>query len=136
MRSYKKYVGSSLAHNVGTDLGTMRVSDGRAGHLIHGPYIEIGPGDFTAGVYIRRIGEIYFQPIMIDACFDHGKTIVAAREVTADDILSDIHGVVELDFRLERRVELFEVRLFVWERVAVEIREVVIFSRSLSDWGG
>ena len=54
MVAYARYPATELPKAVGSDVDGRRKSDGRAGHLCHGPYITLGPGRYTAGFYVKR----------------------------------------------------------------------------------
>ena len=55
MVAYARFLASELPKAVGLDAADgRRKSDGRAGHLCHGPYITLGPGRYTAGFFIQR----------------------------------------------------------------------------------
>jgi hypothetical protein len=136
LHSYARFNGVDLPHTVGINSESgFRRADGRSGHLSHGPYINLMPGQYTAAFYVRREENSDFGAIDIDVCAEHGTRYFAEKSFTADDICTTVAGLLKLDFVVDAPAKACEVRLRVPEAFILEIRDLVIFRRTHSSWG-
>jgi len=115
--------------------GGVRRADGRSGHLSHGPYVNLAPGTYTAGFYVRREEKSDMGEIALDVCCEHGTRELARRSFAADEICTSIAGLLKVDFQLGANARYCEIRLHVPEGFMLEIRELVIFKRAQTSWG-
>ncbi len=137
MVAYARFLASELPKAVGLDSASdgRRRSDGRAGHLCHGPYITLGPGRYTAGFYMQRDPGEDEGAIEIEFCAENGRRVFARRSVPVQEIFSAGVGLVPLDFALDAVERGCELRLHVPPRARIEVSEAVLFRRDLSGWG-
>ncbi len=136
MRAYARFRGADLPHAVGVDVdGALRRADGHAGHLSHGPYLDLAPGAYTAAFYVRREPASALGEVEMDVCCDSGARQIARRTIAADEIRVSIPGLLNLDFEIDANARACEVRLRVPEDFIVEIRDLVIFRREPTNWG-
>lgn len=136
MRSYFETKGASLSKQVGIDSENgLRISDGREGHLCHGPYISLEAGSYTAAFFIRQRKLMQTGTMSIDVCAEHGAIVLAKRDVDSSDIFHDVSTFVKLDFDTPSDIDQTEVRLFVSAGFIVEIRELLIYRRTSRGWG-
>ena len=99
MVAYARFLASELPKAVGLDgPDGRRKSDGRAGHLCHGPYITLGPGRYTAGFYIQRDPGDEEGEVELEVCNEHGQHVFAARTTPVRELFASIDGLVHLDF--------------------------------------
>ncbi len=136
MTAYARYRASELPKAVGLDGadGTRR-SDGRPGHLCHGPYITLGPGRYTAGFYLRRDPADEEGEVELEVCAEHGKRVFAGKTAPVKDLFSSVAGLVWLDFSLHAVERGCEMRLAVPAHARIEVSEAVLFRRDISAWG-
>jgi hypothetical protein len=131
--AYTRFAASELRKVVGIDEpGGRRRSDGRPGHLCHGPYITLGPGRYTAGFYIRRHPGEDEGEVEIDVCTERGGRVLARRTAPVKDLFATIAGLLPLDFDLGAVERECEFRLYVPARARVEVSEAVLFRRDLA----
>jgi hypothetical protein len=136
MVAYARFRASDLPKAVGLDwAGGRRRSDGRAGHICHGPYITLGPGQYTAGFYLQRDAADIEGEIELEACAEHGRRVFASRSAPVKDLFSSVAGLVWLDFSVDAVERACEIRLSVPALVRIEVAEAVLFRRDVSDWG-
>lgn len=136
MVAYARFLARELPKTVGLDEADgRRMSDGRAGHICHGPYITLGPGAYTAGFYVKRAGEDAEGEIEVDACTAHGQRILARRTTPVRDLFSTVDGFVPVDFTLDSVERACEMRLHVPARARIEVTRAVLYRRDLSHWG-
>jgi hypothetical protein len=101
--AYARFLASELPKAVGLDgADGRRKSDGRAGHLCHGPYITLGPGRYTAGFYIQRDPGDAEGEVELEVCNEHGRRVFATRTAPMKDLFTTIDGLVHVDFRTRR----------------------------------
>jgi len=111
-----------FASLVGRTEGDSIVSDGRAGHLLFGPYRRVGAGHWTAAI------EGLLQPgsgcLRIDVASDAGQLVHAAVEVTqATDRIT-------LDFDLDQPVRDLEIRVWIHERASARLDAIAVWARA------
>ena len=135
MVAFARFPASELPKSVGDDANGRRRSDGRAGHLCHGPYLTLGPGYYTAGFRIRRDPASEEGEIEVEACSENGRRVFASRSTPVKDLFASVDGLVPLDFALNAVERGCELRLFVPAHARVEVTEALVFRRDLSDWG-
>ena len=136
MAIYSRFAACDLSRSVGVDeSGGRRRTDGRPGHLCHGPYIMLGPGRYTAGFYIRRDAGDDEGEIELDVCADRGERIFARRSAPVGELFSSIAGLVPLDFTLDAVERDCEMRLHVPARARLEVSEAVLFRRDIAAAG-
>ena len=138
MAAYARYRASELPKAVGVDEADgRRRSDGRAGHLCHGPYITLGPGRYTAGFYLRRgVATAEEGEIEIEVCAEHGRRAFASRTTPVRDLFVSIAGLVHVDFTVEAVERGCEFRLRVPALTQIEVSEAVLFRRDIAGWDG
>ncbi len=112
MAAYSRFAACELPKSVGVDEGGARKSDGRPGHLCHGPYITLGPGRYTAGFFVRRDPGDDDGEIELDVCAGRGQRIFARRTAPVRDLFATIAGLVPLDFTLDAVERDCELRLY------------------------
>lgn len=133
MACYSRFAACDLPKSVGLDEdGGRRKSDGRAGHICHGPYITLGPGRYTAGFYIQRDAGDDEGELELDVCAERGRRIFAHRTAPVRDLFASIAGLVHLDFTLDAVERDCEFRLHVPARARVEVSEAVVFRRDIA----
>ena len=136
MAAYARFRANELSKSVGRDdPDGVRRSDGRAGHLCHGPYMTLEPGRYTAGLYLRRDPEDAEGEIEVDIATEHGNRILASRTVPVQQLFGSIAGLVWLDFSVHAVERACEIRLRVPAHARIEMKEAVLFRRDVSDWG-
>lgn len=136
MAAYSRFAAGDLPKSVGLDMGGGgRRSDGRPGHLCHGPYITLGPGRYTAGFYLRRDPGDDEGEIELDVCAGRGQRIFARRTAPVSELFSSIAGLVPLDFTLDAIERDCELRLYVPARARIEVSEAVLFRRDIAAAG-
>ncbi len=135
MPAYARFLATELPKAVGVDADGRRKSDGRPGHICHGPYITIGPGCYTAGFYVQRAPEGEEGEVRIDVVADHGKKVLARRSLAVKDLFSTVDGLFSLDFTVNAVERGCELRLHVSPRTQVEVTEVVLFRTDLASRG-
>jgi hypothetical protein len=134
--AYSRFAAGDLPKSVGVDESDgRRRSDGRAGHLCHGPYITLGPGRYTAGFYVRREPGDDDGEVEIDVCAGRKARIFARRTTPVSELFSSIAGLVPLDFTLDALERDCELRLYVPARARIEVSEAVLFRRDLAAAG-
>jgi hypothetical protein len=134
--AYARFRANELPKLVGRDEADgVRRSDGRPGHLCHGPYMTLGPGRYTAGFCLRRDPEDAEGEVEVDVSTEHGKRVLAARTVPVKDLFGSIAGLVWLDFSVHAVEHACEIRLAVPAHARIEVTEAVLFRRDVSDWG-
>ncbi len=136
MVAYAHFLASELPKAVGLDgANGRRKSDGRAGHLCHGPYITLGPGRYTAGFYIQRQPGDEGGEVEIVVCAEHGRRVFANRTAPVKDLFASVDGLVHLDFAIDAVERGCEMRLRVSARTQIEVSQAVLFRRDLGAWG-
>jgi hypothetical protein len=134
--AYVRFQASELPRKVGIDApGGRRRSDGRAGHLCHGPYLTLPPGRYAAGFYLRREPGEQDGDIEIEAAAEHGRRILGRRSVPVRELFAALPGLMHLDFCVDAVERGCEMRLFVPARIAVEVSEAVLFRTDLATQG-
>jgi len=111
-----------------------RASDGKAGFLCHGPYIALSPGPYTTGLYLRRVGNIGSDPLRLDATCDGGTLELGKKSVDISEVMTRIPGLIWMDFEVTHDITDVEIRLWVPDRIEVQLREMVLFRRDALDW--
>ncbi|MDE3175650.1 MAG: hypothetical protein KGM15_06000 [Pseudomonadota bacterium] len=137
MLAYVRFPAVQLPHAVGRDdADGRRKSDGRPGHLCHGPYITLGPGRYTAGFYLQRgaAGDDDGE-IVIDACNAQGQQIFAKQTTPVKELFSSVAGLQHVDFTIDVVERGCELRLWVPARTHVEVSEAVLFRTDIDNWG-
>ena len=133
MACYSRFAACDLPKSVGLDGdGGRRKSDGRSGHICHGPYITLGPGRYTAGFYIQRDPGEDEGELELDICAERGRRIFASRTAPVRDLFASIAGLVPLDFTLDAIERDCEFRLHVPARARLEVSEAVLFRRDIA----
>lgn len=136
MPAYARFAACDLPKAVGVDTANgRRRSDGRAGHICHGPYITLGPGRYTAGFYLHRRPGGNDGEVTIDVSVDHGARILAGRTAPVRELFSSVDGLLSVDFAVDAVERSCELRLHVSPRAEVELAEVVLFRTDLASWG-
>ena len=136
MVAYVRFRACDLGKAVGRDdAGGRRKSDGRAGHLCHGPYITLGPGHYTGGFYIQRGPGDDDGECEIDACNDVGRRVFARKTARVKDLFSSVAGLNSIDFSLDGIERNCELRLYVTARANIEVSEAILFRRDVGHWG-
>jgi hypothetical protein len=126
--SYASFKGEDLPGSVGLNIDRgIKISDGVAGHLSYGPYINLSPGDYCAGFYIRCVDHISDGKITIDVCINNGVQQLLRKDILMSELIGDIPEFVKVNFALEADASRLEVRLHVSEKIIIEIHELVIF---------
>ena len=134
MVAYVRFQASELPRAVGVDVpGGRRRSDGRAGHLCHGPYLTLSPGRYAAGFYIRREPDSDEGEIEIEATSDHGRRSLGRRSVAVSSLFFSVPGLQHFDFTLDAVERGCELRLLTPPRCAIELSEVVLFRTDLTE---
>lgn len=134
MVAYIRFQASELPRAVGIDVpGGRRRSDGRAGHLCHGPYLTLTPGRYAAGFYVRREPNQDEGEIEIEATSEHGRRRLGRRSVPVRDLFSSVAGLQHIDFVVEAVERGCELRLWAPARSVIELSEVVLFRTDLSE---
>jgi hypothetical protein len=132
--AYIRFQASELPRVVGVDVpGGRRRSDGRAGHLCHGPYLTLTPGRYAAGFYVRREPGDYEGEIEIEASCDHGRRRLGGRSVPVRDLFSSVAGLQHVDFVIDAVERGCELRFWAPARCLIELSEVVLFRNDLSE---
>lgn len=116
----------TLSSIVGRAEGGAIVSDGRAGHLLFGPYKTVIAGCWTAAVEGRL--DPALGCIRIDVASDAGRVVHASLELTEPTERAT------LDFRLDRPVHDIEVRVWVHECAAATIDAIAVESRAIDNF--
>lgn len=132
MVAYARYPATELHKAVGMDSDGRRKSDGRAGHLCHGPYITLGPGRYTAGFFVKRDAGDDEGDVRIDVCADHGRRTFANRTSPVKQLFVAVNGLLHVDFEIDAVARGCELRLFVPQRAHIEVSEAVLFRRDVS----
>ena len=133
--AYFRYRASELPKAVGVDFSDgRRRSDGRSGHICHGPYITLGPGRYTAGFYVRRTPDAEEGSVEIQVCVEHGRRMFANRSAPVKDLFVSIAGLVHVDFSLDAVERGCELRLHIPALTQIEVSEAVLFRRDISGW--
>ncbi len=108
-----RYWGSDprLGTKVGKRMGTALWSTGRAGHLLHGPYLDLKPGNYRARIH-GTVGSLGLHGARADVC------ISAGRELLAECALLGVHQADEqllasLEFTLIDPCKALELRIEV-----------------------
>ena len=136
MVAYARFRASDLPKAVGLDgADGRRRSDGRKGHLCHGPYITLGPGRYTAGFYLQREPEDVEGEVELEVCAAHGQKVFATRSAPVKDLFSSLAGLVWLDFAVDAVERGCEMRLMVPAHARIAVAEAVLFRRDVSEWG-
>jgi hypothetical protein len=134
--AYVRFQASELPRSVGVDApGGRRRSDGRAGHLCHGPYLTLTPGRYAAGFYLRREPGEDDGAIEIEAAAEHGKRVLARRTLLVRELFSSLPGLMHVDFTVDAVERGCEMRLFVPARSAIEVSEAVLFRTDIAARG-
>jgi hypothetical protein len=133
--AYSRFAACDLPKAVGVDEDGGRRSDGRPGHLCHGPYITLQPGRYTAGFYVRRDPGDDEGEIELDVCAGRGERIFARRTAPIGELFCSIAGLVPLDFTLDAVERDCEMRLRVPARARLEVSEAVLFRRDIAAAG-
>lgn len=130
MHSYASFKADNLPQSVGVNLkqGSRR-SEGVAGYLSYGPYIDISAGTYCAGFYIRCLDESSDGTITVDVCSNAGQSEVARKDIPVRELADDVVQFVKVDFHLHMDATRLEARLHVSEGVMIELSELVIFRR-------
>lgn len=137
MVAYARYRANELPKSVGLDgADGQRRSDGRAGHLCHGPYVTLGPGRYTAGFFVRRAPTAEEGEIEVEACAEQGRRVFATRTTPVRDLFVSIAGLIHLDFSVGAVERGCELRLRVSEQTRVEVTEAILFRRDVAGWDG
>jgi hypothetical protein len=97
---------------------------GQTGHLVYGPYVKLGAGDYrvrvrwSAGQPLRTFPR--FQPVAtIEAVSRHGKTYLAQRQLRVEDYVGPEH---ELLFHIAGRSSpALPIEVRVWTSGAVPL---------------
>jgi hypothetical protein len=132
--AYARYPATELPKAVGSDVDGRRKSDGRAGHLCHGPYITLGPGRYTAGFYVKRDPGDDEGDVEIDVCVEHGRRTLANRLSPVKDLFASVTGLLHVDFAIDAVERGCEMRLLVPSHAHIEVSEAVLFRRDVSTW--
>lgn len=131
--AYIRFQASELPRTVGIDApGGRRRSDGRAGHICHGPYLTLPPGRYAAGFYLRREPGEDEGDIEIEAAADRGARVLGRRTLSVRELFSSLPGLVHVDFHVDAVERGCEMRLFVPARCAIEVSEAVLFRTDLA----
>jgi exopolysaccharide biosynthesis predicted pyruvyltransferase EpsI/GT2 family glycosyltransferase len=113
----------ALSSAIGRAEGGSLVSDGRAGHLLFGPYKTVIAGCWTAAVEGRL--DPALGCIRIDVASDAGRVVHASLELTEPTERAT------LDFRLHRPVHDIEIRVWVHEFAAATIDTIAVEARAI-----
>jgi hypothetical protein len=97
---------------------------GEAGHLVYGPYVKLGAGDYRVRVHWRAGRPMRHvprgQPVAtIEVVSRYGKTYLAQHQLRADDCLGLEHGV--MFHIIGRPPPAFPVEVRVWTSGAVPL---------------
>lgn len=111
-----------------------RITNGTAGFICHGPYTMLGAGEYTGGLYLRRIGSTDIGMLTMDVVYNHGGVELGKREISASDLMTRITGLISIDFEVAHDVHDLEIRLWVPDRIEVQLRELILFRRRALDW--
>ena len=134
MVAYIRMQASQLPRVVGADAPDgRRRSDGRAGHLCHGPYLTLTPGAYAAGFFVRRENDSGGGEIDLEVTCDHGRRRLGARKVAVKDIFVSTPGLLRINFVVERVAHGCELRLWTPEGAAIELSEVVLLRTDLAE---
>lgn len=136
MVAYVRFQASELPRTVGVNTsGGRRRSDGRAGHLCHGPYLTLTPGHYAAGFYLRRDPGEYEGDIEIEAAAGRGQRSLGRRIVPVHALFSSLPGLLHVDFSVDVVERGCEIRLLVPARCAIEVSEAVLFRTDIAERG-
>jgi exopolysaccharide biosynthesis predicted pyruvyltransferase EpsI/GT2 family glycosyltransferase len=113
----------TLTSVIGRAEGGSVVSDGRAGHLLFGPYKTVIAGCWTAAVEGRL--DPALGCIRIDVASDGGRVVHASLELTEPTERAT------LDFRLARPVHDIEIRVWVHEFAAATIDAIAVEAQAI-----
>jgi hypothetical protein len=102
----------------------VRAKPGQAGHLVYGPYVKLGAGDYrvrvrwSAGQPLRPFPR--FQPVAtIEAVSRNGKTYLAQRQLRIEDYVRPQHDLV---FHVAGRASpALPIEVRVWTSGAVPL---------------
>lgn len=134
MVAYCRFQASDLPRVVGVDApGGRRRSDGRAGHLCHGPYLTLTPGRYVAGFYVRREpqdGEVEDE-VEIEASAGNGDRSLGRRRLPVSALFTSTPGLQHVEFVVETVERGCELRFWTPANAIIEITEVVLFRTDL-----
>ncbi len=135
MVCYTRYRANELPKAVGLDVGDgRRRSDGRSGHICHGPYITLGPGQYTGGFYVKRSAVPSEGEIAVDVCAENGQRMFASLSMPVRNLFPSIAGFVHVDFTIQSVERGCELRLHVPSLTQIEVSEAVLFRRDNAVW--
>ncbi len=133
MVAYVRFQASELPQAVGLDVpGGRRRSDGRAGHLCHGPYLTLTPGRYAVGFFLRREPHSDKGEIELEVSSQHGARRLGRRRLPVGDLFTSAPGLQSLDFVVDAVERGCETRLWAPARSAIELSEVVLFRTDLA----
>lgn len=135
VRSYLKIMASALPYSTGANQPDgSRIANGTAGFICHGPYTSLAVGEYTGGLYLRRIGSTDIGNLTMDIVGNRGVLELAKREIPTSELMTSIAGLISIDFEVAHDIHDVEIRLWVPEGIEVQLRELVLFRRRALDW--
>jgi len=84
------------------------------GHMVYGPSVPLAPGRYRVDFALRAEGKFGPTPVgHIDAAANHGASILASRELNAEDVQAEQgFRTISLLIELEHELDKVEFRLF------------------------
>jgi hypothetical protein len=119
-----------LRTSCGARVDGVIASDGRAGILLYGPYIEALPGRYRARVYGCWLGEHRDTAGSLEVVTDGGTKLLASTAIAPSSAVRGTGALVDLDFDCVEKVHNLEIRIEVFEgaRLTVESLDLVSIS--------
>jgi hypothetical protein len=84
-------------------------------HVVYGPYISLGIGDFTSVFFLKANPLAGNVPIaLLDVTADNGLTPLAEKTITGEDFLSEDYQAINIDFTTKKRYSNIEFRIYYY----------------------
>jgi len=123
------YPGYDFSCQAGLHVGPYLRSTGRAGFLMHGPYLGLAPGRYTATVEGTFLPDSTPGSLDFDIAHDRGSASIAVSSLSASELHPEESAkrfAVEMSFSLDRHVDDLEIRCVVHHGVLVDLERVTI----------
>ncbi len=120
-----------LQHSVGVRVDSdgapvVRTALGEYGHAQFGPYMPFSPGRYAARLHLRRVGRAPDGVLAtIDACDAAGTTVLASRDLTADDLPDGDWTTQVVEFETTTLVWGGQLRVLTTGAAKLEVRLAV-----------
>lgn len=124
-----RYPGYDFSCQAGMHVGPSLRSTGRAGFLMHGPYLGLAPGRYTAIVEGTFLPDSAPGSLDFDIVHERGSASIVTRSLSAGELQPDNPAksfAVDLTFSLDQHVEDLEIRCLVHHGVLVELERVTV----------